>query len=325
MSDSFGRRPMALIGLLVLTISVLAAPFAPNFETLLALRVLTGLGGGMIPPNAVGVIADVISPERRAQALSALLAIGMSSAISVAFVALLADWGGWRFAFLVSGLLIAAGFLANLIWFPRDRGERVRDLVIFPRYRSLIRTHFFQVALSVNITQRLAFWGILAFFAAYLIHTYDVSLGFVAVPLVINAIGQMIGTYSAAFVATTRYRALFIAVTSVAGGVCGFLFFAVELELWVAVAVGNDRNGIAKPYISGFGLRQHRVFGGIEGHWRQSNGPEQSVRRRTGGGGRRRVVSGRGLRGDRLPVSRRNDFERAGGGPVWQAVALGDG
>ena len=247
MSDSFGRRPMALIGLLVLTISVLAAPFAPNFETLLALRVLTGLGGGMIPPNAVGVIADVISPERRAQALSALLAIGMSSAISVAFVALLADWGGWRFAFLVSGLLIAAGFLANLIWFPRDRGERVRDLVIFPRYRSLIRTHFFQVALSVNITQRLAFWGILAFFAAYLIHTYDVSLGFVALPLVINAIGQMIGTYSAAFVATTRYRALFIAVTSVAGGVCGFLFFAVELQLWVAVAVGTIGTALLSP------------------------------------------------------------------------------
>ena len=69
----------------------------------------------MIPPNAVGVISDVISPEKRAQAVSALLAIGMASAIGVSFVALLADWGGWRFAFQISGLLMAAGFLANLV------------------------------------------------------------------------------------------------------------------------------------------------------------------------------------------------------------------
>ena len=247
LSDSFGRRPIALIGLLVLTISILAAPFAPNFETLLVLRVLTGLGGGTIPPNVIGVISDVISPERRAQAVSALLAIGMASAISVSFVALLAEWGGWRFAFMVSGLLMAAGFLANLVWFPRDSGERVRNFAILSRYRSILSLHFFQVAIAVNVTQRLAFWGMLAFFAAYLIHTYDVSVGFVALPLVISAIGQVIGTYAATYLAKTRYRALLIAATSVAGGACGFLFFAVEFQLWVAVAIGAIGMTVLSP------------------------------------------------------------------------------
>ena len=54
LSDSFGRRPVALIGLLVLSVSVLASAFAPNIEVLLALRVLTGLAGGTLPPTAVG-------------------------------------------------------------------------------------------------------------------------------------------------------------------------------------------------------------------------------------------------------------------------------
>ena len=116
--------------------------------------------------------------------------------------------------------------------------------MIFSRYRSLISMHFFQVALSVNVTQRLAFWGIVSFFAAYLIHTYDVSVGFVALPLAINAVGVVIGSYSAAYVATKKYRALLIAVTSVAGGVCGLLFFAVELEFWVAVAVATVGIGL---------------------------------------------------------------------------------
>ena len=52
LSDSFARRPVALTGLSLLSISVLASAFAPNLGTLMALRVLTGLGGGMIPPTA---------------------------------------------------------------------------------------------------------------------------------------------------------------------------------------------------------------------------------------------------------------------------------
>ena len=48
-SDSFGRRPVAVAGLGLLGISVLASSFAPNFGVLLALRVVTGLSGGMIP------------------------------------------------------------------------------------------------------------------------------------------------------------------------------------------------------------------------------------------------------------------------------------
>ena len=83
-----------------------------------------------------------------------------------------------------------------------------------------------------------------SFFAAYLIHTYGVSVGFVALPLAIAAIGQMIGSYSAALVATRRHRALLIGATSAAGGVCGFLFFTVDLGLWLAVAVATVGTGL---------------------------------------------------------------------------------
>ena len=124
LSDSFGRRPVALLGLTVLSISVLASAFAPNLEMLLALRVLTGLGGGAIPPNIVGAVSDVISPARRARAVGALLAIqGLASAISIPLVAVLADVGGWRFAFIVYGLVLVAGLLANWLWLPKDQSQ----------------------------------------------------------------------------------------------------------------------------------------------------------------------------------------------------------
>ena len=65
-SDSIGRRPVAIAGMGLLGISVLASSFAPNFETLFALRILTGLCGGMIPPNSMAAVADVLPPANSA-------------------------------------------------------------------------------------------------------------------------------------------------------------------------------------------------------------------------------------------------------------------
>ena len=245
LSDSFGRRPVALTGLLVLSVSVIASAFAPNIQVLVALRVLTGLAGGTLPPTSVGVVSDVISPGRRAQAVTALLALnGLASAITVPTVAVLADWGGWRVPFVVAGLLLAIALLSNWVWFPRDSQDRVRRWVFFSRYRSLLSLRFFRVAVAVGLTQRIAFWGTISFSPAYLIHTYGISVGFVALPLVITATGQVIGSYSAAFVAKRRYRAALLAGTSVIGGTCAFLFFSFDLDLWVSVAVATVGTGL---------------------------------------------------------------------------------
>ena len=245
LSDSFGRRPVALACLAVLSASILGAAFAPNLETLLALRVLAGLGGGAIPPNIVGAVSDVISPARRAQAVGALLSIqGLASAISVPLVAALADLGGWRLPFIVYGGVLVVGLAANWLWLPKDRGERVRNWAYLSRYRSLVAMRFFRVAVAVNTTQRIAFWGTISFFAAYLINTFDLSVGFVALPLAVAAAGQMVGTYGAAFAANRKYRAAIIAAASVAGGAFGFALFSVDLGLWATVAVATVSTGL---------------------------------------------------------------------------------
>lgn len=245
LSDSFGRRPVAMVCLAVLAVSILACAIAPNLETLLTLRVLTGLGGGVIPPNIIGSVADVISPARRAQAVGALLAIqGLASAICVPLVAVLADVGGWRLPFIVYGGLLVAALAANWLWLPKERGERVRNFAYFSRYKSLVAMRFFRVAVAVNLTQRIAFWGSISFFAAYLINTFDLSVGFVALPLAVAAVGQMAGNYGSSFAANRRHRALFIAAVTVIGGAFGLAVFAVDMGLWATVAVATVSLGM---------------------------------------------------------------------------------
>ena len=240
LSDSFGRRPVILAGLLLLVVSVTTSAFAPNIEVFLALRVLTGLAAGMLPPTTVGILSDVISPRRRAQAVGGILAIGMiTSAVSVPVALALADLGGWRFAFIVAGLLLASGLLANWLWFPRDSRERIRNWMFFSRYWSLVSLPFFQTAVAVGMSQRIAFWTMISYFPTYLRDTYELSVGFSALPLGLVALGQAAGSFVGGPAATKSYRAALIGATSVAGGVCAFLCFTVELQLWVAAAVAT--------------------------------------------------------------------------------------
>lgn len=245
LSDSFGRRPVALAGLALLFGSVIASVFAPSIEVFLALRVLTGLGGGTLPPNAIGAISDVISPARRAQAVGALLGISLlSTAIGAPMVALLAEWVDWRFAFVVGAALLGTGLVTNWLWFPRDKTERVRDLVIFSRYWSLLSMSYFRLALTVNVSHRIAYWAVVSFFAAFLIHTYEVSVGFVALPLGIAAIGQVVGSYGGGFVADKKSRALLISAVTLTGGICSFLLFILPMGMWEAVALAAAASGL---------------------------------------------------------------------------------
>ena len=270
LADSFGRRPVALAGVFMVLVSVVGSAFAPNIEVLMALRVLGGLGGGTIPPTSVGVVSDVISPARRPQAVGGIMGtVVLTSALTIPLVALFADWQDWRFSFLVAGFLLAAAFLLNWVWYPRDSRERVRDLVFFARYWSLLSLNFFRVAVALLLTQRLAYWGVVSFLAAHMIQTYDLSLEFVALPLLISAIGQVVGTYAAGFVAGRNYRVALIVVTTAAGGVCGFLFFAFRFWALACGGAGYGGNGPVEHTGPGDGGGHHGVFGGIKGHWRQ--------------------------------------------------------
>jgi len=240
MSDSFGRRPVALTGLTLLSIGVLASALAPNIETLMALRVATGLGGGMIPPNSIAAVADSIPPARRAQTVGGLMAFAtLSSVIGVPLVAVLADSGGWRIPFLVVGSLLAACTVLNWFWFPKSDGEGLRSFSLFSRYRALLAIPIFRAALAVHFAQRMAFFALFSYLAAYLIDAYDMNVGAVALPLGFVGTGTVIGSYIGGPIANRKDRMPLIAASSLAGGVGALLLFLVDVPLWAAVTIAT--------------------------------------------------------------------------------------
>ena len=113
-SDSFGRRPSGTIGIVPTLHRRIGLVVRVSLPMLLATRVVSGLSGGMIPPNSMAVVADIVPPHRRADTVGRLMAFNtMASVIGILFLALLAEFGGWRLPFLVLGIVMALFLLLN--------------------------------------------------------------------------------------------------------------------------------------------------------------------------------------------------------------------
>lgn len=74
LSDSFGRKKVFLISLILFTASSLACGLAPNIYSLVAFRFLQGVGGASFLPTAAGIVSDQF-PENRERAIGLFTSI----------------------------------------------------------------------------------------------------------------------------------------------------------------------------------------------------------------------------------------------------------
>ena len=112
-SDRYGRRPVLLVGGLIFLAGSVACIFAPDIETLIALRLVQAVGGcaGIVLVSAV--LRDLYERERVASML-AYVTMGMVVAPMIAptIGGILEEWIGWWANFVFVGIMgaIILGF-----------------------------------------------------------------------------------------------------------------------------------------------------------------------------------------------------------------------
>jgi benzoate transport len=102
--DRFGRRPIILTCLSLMSVGMLLSAGAPNIATLAALRVVTGIGiGGMLAAMNV-ITAEYASDRSRNTAMSAqATGYPIGATIGGVIAALLIAWSGWRAVYVFGG------------------------------------------------------------------------------------------------------------------------------------------------------------------------------------------------------------------------------
>ena len=237
-SDSLGRRLVALTGLGVMGVCISAAAFAPNFIVLMFLLMGTGLGGSMIPPNSMAAISDVVSPEKRGRAIGVAQGIMASAVVvGVPVVAVLTSVADWRLPFLVVGGLLLAIFALSWLWYPKSPNTGPRSFSYLSRFEELGSIPVFRVGMLANFSQRIAFYAVLGYLAAYLIDSYDVSVGETALPLAVVGAGAVIGSLFGGMIASHQKRLGLVAASGLAGGAGVLIVFAIDPAIWATVAI----------------------------------------------------------------------------------------
>jgi DHA2 family methylenomycin A resistance protein-like MFS transporter len=131
--DRIGHRRVVLAGLALFAIGSLACATAPTIAVLVAGRVGQGMGGALLLPSTMAVIADAF-PERAAQAraLGAWAAVSsLALPVGPLLGGFLVEAAGWRLVFWINVPLVVVAGLGALWTVPPStgrRGERIDGL-----------------------------------------------------------------------------------------------------------------------------------------------------------------------------------------------------
>lgn len=125
LADTYGRKPVLVGGIAIFLLGSLLCAGAWNMASLIAFRVLQGLGGGAIQGTVQTVAADLYELKERGRIQAALSSVWAASAIAGPLAGgLLAGYADWRWIFLVN---LPVGLVAMLLI-----ARHLRESVVSP-------------------------------------------------------------------------------------------------------------------------------------------------------------------------------------------------
>lgn len=122
MADRWNRPRLIAVGLALWAAATAVSGLSQSFLQMALLRLLVGTGAAVLTPTALGMLADVYRPEKRAFAAGVYYGgIPLGAGLSMIVVALLEPVLGWRACFYVVG---GAGLLMVPLMFFLDDPPR---------------------------------------------------------------------------------------------------------------------------------------------------------------------------------------------------------
>jgi EmrB/QacA subfamily drug resistance transporter len=125
LGDRVGRRRVFLIGVVWFAVASILCGVAPDPGTLIAARVLQGIGGALLTPGSLSIIQSNLVPADRGRAIGAWTGMTSISAALGPFVGgALVQYADWRWIFWINAPLAAVTVAVTLAFVPESRSPR---------------------------------------------------------------------------------------------------------------------------------------------------------------------------------------------------------
>jgi MFS transporter, AAHS family, 4-hydroxybenzoate transporter len=150
LADRIGRRPVILWSTLSFGLLTVATGFCQNIETMLVVRLLTGLGLGAAMPNAIALTAEYSPQRSRATAVTLLMCgFSLGAATGGLVAAQILESMGWPAVFYIGGgltLLLVPFLVASL-------PESIRFLALVPAKASQLAATLTRIDPTLDLRQ----------------------------------------------------------------------------------------------------------------------------------------------------------------------------
>ena len=199
-ADMFGKARLMIVCLALLALSNLLGSMTTSFPLLFATRILGGIAAGGIFPIAMGLVSDVVTPDKRQVALGRSLAGAMTgNLLGASASGLIGDFVGWRGVLGVLGAIVIVASLAVGYGFrnaPRKAAAPLNFSALKQGYRTIFANPNAVVVYSAVFVEGCVVLGLFPYVAAFLFELGETRLAIAGIVIAGFAIGGLFYTMS---------------------------------------------------------------------------------------------------------------------------------
>ena len=162
----FGHKSLLLTGVMLQVASAAGAFLAPTFLWLLVFFAMEGVGSVLSGIAFITLIGDFVPQNRKAKAVSYITAaFFLASFVGARLISAVADFGTWRYAYLLLGLPFAtAALIVSFFGIPSTSHEH-KPAVSWKEYVRSFKHIFLNKSAAACLVASLFFTGIIGLFA----------------------------------------------------------------------------------------------------------------------------------------------------------------
>ncbi len=240
LSDRIGRRKILLFGSGFMAMALMAHGLAVDYMSLLILRLLTGISGGVLTGSCVAYIRDYFPYDRRGWANGVVITGGAFGQIAgIPTGILLADQFGFSSPFVILGVVMACSFFLINQFVPQPfevKGRRkLEKKGVLAGYGKLINQAFYRKAALGYVLMFFSVTMYLVYFPTWIEQTKGAKAPDMALLFLIGGLATLFGGPIAGRLADRVGRVPVTMTTSLsmAGAMGVSLFFLLDV-LWAS-------------------------------------------------------------------------------------------
>jgi len=231
------RRALLTVTLLVFALGNAASALAPDYTTLLVIRLIVLAIGALYTPQAAGAAALIVAPEKRGGAIAyVFLGWSLAAAVGLPLITFMTSHYGWRVAYGSISVIAALSFLLLALRLPAGLvGARV-DL---KTWTDVGRNQAIVVLLVITTLTMSGQFAVFTFMGPLLAKLTHVGADAVGLVFAIYGVCGFIGIAIASrFVDTWgSYRTSIVSISLVLAGIAGWAVTAGNYPLMACSVV----------------------------------------------------------------------------------------